>query len=396
MLDALAASYERWDGRGWPGDLKGDQVPLPARIAQFAEYVEVANRVDGVAGATRMARQRRGKQFDPQVVDALVQDAARDPAAGRTTHRAGARCRRGARPRGAPRRRALRPRAGGDRELRRPEVAVLPRARSRGRRPRRGGGRRARPRRRRGAAPAAGRARPRLRPPRRLERDPRQARAARRRRVGAAAARRRTSPNACCSSRKRWRRSRRARSRRSSRASSTAANAYQAMREPRPHREALDAGSRLPPSCAAGRSTRDAVEAVLARGRPSRRAAARRTGRAHAARGRGAAAARARALEQGDRAAAVDLAEDRRQPRRAHLREDRRAVARGRRVLRDAAGAPPGGGVPRHASPPSYAGCSFCMLLIITRSVCCSSSAGLNIRNSLPGSCLTGMWPGGV
>jgi HD-GYP domain-containing protein (c-di-GMP phosphodiesterase class II) len=76
VLDALAASYERWDGRGWPGDLKAEEVPLPARIAQFAEYAEVANRVDGVAGATRMARQRRGKQFDPQVVDALMQDAA--------------------------------------------------------------------------------------------------------------------------------------------------------------------------------------------------------------------------------------------------------------------------------------------------------------------------------
>src|SRR5581483_10648086 len=69
VLDALAASYERWDGRGWPGDLKDDQVPLPSRISQLAEYVEVANRIDGVAGAMRMARQRRGKQFDPQVVD---------------------------------------------------------------------------------------------------------------------------------------------------------------------------------------------------------------------------------------------------------------------------------------------------------------------------------------
>ena len=76
VLDALAGSYERWDGRGWPGDLKGDQVPLPARIAQFAEYAEVANRVDGVAGAMRVARRRRGKQFDPQVVDALARDAA--------------------------------------------------------------------------------------------------------------------------------------------------------------------------------------------------------------------------------------------------------------------------------------------------------------------------------
>jgi HD-GYP domain-containing protein (c-di-GMP phosphodiesterase class II) len=75
VREALAASYERWDGRGWPGDLRGEQVPLPSRISQFAEYVEVANRVDGAAGATRIARQRRGKQFDPDVVDALLRDA---------------------------------------------------------------------------------------------------------------------------------------------------------------------------------------------------------------------------------------------------------------------------------------------------------------------------------
>jgi HD-GYP domain-containing protein (c-di-GMP phosphodiesterase class II) len=74
VREALAASYERWDGRGWPGDLRGEQVPLPSRISQFAEYVEVANRVDGAAGATRIARQRRGKQFDPDVVDALLRD----------------------------------------------------------------------------------------------------------------------------------------------------------------------------------------------------------------------------------------------------------------------------------------------------------------------------------
>jgi HD-GYP domain-containing protein (c-di-GMP phosphodiesterase class II) len=76
VLSALGSSYERWDGRGWPGDLSGDQVPMPSRIAQFAEYMEVANRVSGVDGATRLARRRRGKQFDPQVVDALIHGAA--------------------------------------------------------------------------------------------------------------------------------------------------------------------------------------------------------------------------------------------------------------------------------------------------------------------------------
>jgi HD-GYP domain-containing protein (c-di-GMP phosphodiesterase class II) len=75
VLASLATAYERWDGRGWPGDLKGEQVPLPGRISQFAEFVEVANRVRGIDGATRLARQRRGKQFDPEIADALVADA---------------------------------------------------------------------------------------------------------------------------------------------------------------------------------------------------------------------------------------------------------------------------------------------------------------------------------
>src|SRR3954454_17068873 len=44
---AVAASYERWDGRGWPGELRAEQIPLAARISQFAEYVEVAHRVGG-------------------------------------------------------------------------------------------------------------------------------------------------------------------------------------------------------------------------------------------------------------------------------------------------------------------------------------------------------------
>ena len=75
VLASLQTAYERWDGRGWPGDLKGDQVPLPARISQLAEFAEVANRVRGVDGAVKLARRRRGKQFDPQVADALVAGA---------------------------------------------------------------------------------------------------------------------------------------------------------------------------------------------------------------------------------------------------------------------------------------------------------------------------------
>src|SRR5690348_2314877 len=46
-LAGLSAAYECWDGRGWPGELSGDAVPIAARVAQLAEFVEVAHRVGG-------------------------------------------------------------------------------------------------------------------------------------------------------------------------------------------------------------------------------------------------------------------------------------------------------------------------------------------------------------
>ena len=65
VLDALGSAYEMWDGRGWPGKLSGEEVPLASRVAMLAEYVEVAHRVGGVVAARELARKRAGKQFDP-------------------------------------------------------------------------------------------------------------------------------------------------------------------------------------------------------------------------------------------------------------------------------------------------------------------------------------------
>ena len=45
VQQAVGASYEQWDGRGWPGELRGDAVPVASRLAQLAEYVEVAHRI---------------------------------------------------------------------------------------------------------------------------------------------------------------------------------------------------------------------------------------------------------------------------------------------------------------------------------------------------------------
>ncbi len=71
VRDAIGAAYEQWDGRGWPGVLKADAVPIAARIAQLAEFIEVAHRVRGVEGATALARRRAGRQFDPALAALL-------------------------------------------------------------------------------------------------------------------------------------------------------------------------------------------------------------------------------------------------------------------------------------------------------------------------------------
>ena len=73
-LDALGAAYETWDGRGWPGDLKGDQVPLASRVAQLAEFVEVAWRSGGVEAAKSLARERAATQFDPELAELICTD----------------------------------------------------------------------------------------------------------------------------------------------------------------------------------------------------------------------------------------------------------------------------------------------------------------------------------
>lgn len=68
-LAALDASYEQWDGKGWPGELKGDDVPIAARLAAIGEYTEVAHRLGGVDAARELVRSQRGKQFDPHLAD---------------------------------------------------------------------------------------------------------------------------------------------------------------------------------------------------------------------------------------------------------------------------------------------------------------------------------------
>ena len=65
--EAVGAAYEQWDGKGWPGNLKGTDIPIASRLAQIGEFTEVAHRIGGVGPAVALAGKRAGSQFDPDL-----------------------------------------------------------------------------------------------------------------------------------------------------------------------------------------------------------------------------------------------------------------------------------------------------------------------------------------
>jgi HD-GYP domain-containing protein (c-di-GMP phosphodiesterase class II) len=69
---AVAHSFERWNGNGFPRRVKGDAIPLAARIALLGQEFEVLSRVHGVHEATSVVRRRAGSAYDPSLVDVLA------------------------------------------------------------------------------------------------------------------------------------------------------------------------------------------------------------------------------------------------------------------------------------------------------------------------------------
>jgi HD-GYP domain-containing protein (c-di-GMP phosphodiesterase class II) len=66
---SIEQSFERWDGRGAPHRVKGDDILVPSRLINLADIVEMYHRLGGVDAAVAVARERSGTQFDPAVVD---------------------------------------------------------------------------------------------------------------------------------------------------------------------------------------------------------------------------------------------------------------------------------------------------------------------------------------
>jgi putative nucleotidyltransferase with HDIG domain len=78
--EAVAAGIhsldEHWNGKGKPEGLRGDAIPLYARIALLAQVVDVFHTTGGPAAALAELRTRAGSWFDPALVAAFERAAA--------------------------------------------------------------------------------------------------------------------------------------------------------------------------------------------------------------------------------------------------------------------------------------------------------------------------------
>jgi two-component system, cell cycle response regulator len=80
----VRSSHERWDGGGYPDGLRGDEIPLGARVVAVCDafdamtterpYREVMSEADALAELRRCA----GSQFDPLVVEAFCRVVTRE------------------------------------------------------------------------------------------------------------------------------------------------------------------------------------------------------------------------------------------------------------------------------------------------------------------------------
>jgi putative nucleotidyltransferase with HDIG domain len=81
--DVIRSHHERWDGRGYPDGLAGEDIPLSARVFSVADVLDALTTDRPYRAASSIAEARRiivdevGTHFDPGIVEAFgrVSDA---------------------------------------------------------------------------------------------------------------------------------------------------------------------------------------------------------------------------------------------------------------------------------------------------------------------------------
>ncbi len=65
--------FERWDGKGVPQKLAGEDIALTARFAQVATLAVALDRVAGTEAAVALISERSGGMLDPSIVSTFAQ-----------------------------------------------------------------------------------------------------------------------------------------------------------------------------------------------------------------------------------------------------------------------------------------------------------------------------------
>jgi putative nucleotidyltransferase with HDIG domain len=66
--EAVRSLDEHWDGSGYPDSVKGEQIPLLARICSVAQHLDIFSAGHGAKSAVATLQERSGTWFDPSLV----------------------------------------------------------------------------------------------------------------------------------------------------------------------------------------------------------------------------------------------------------------------------------------------------------------------------------------
>ena len=77
LAEAIYSHHERWDGSGYPKGLKGNEIPVSARVIAVAEYYDALTNTmvtDAISSeeASERLRMQAGSKLDPDIVKAFI------------------------------------------------------------------------------------------------------------------------------------------------------------------------------------------------------------------------------------------------------------------------------------------------------------------------------------
>ena len=73
IREALAFTFERWNGKGFPTHTGGEAIPLAMRVVHVTHDMEAIGRIFSPERAIEIARERSGSTYDPAVADVFIE-----------------------------------------------------------------------------------------------------------------------------------------------------------------------------------------------------------------------------------------------------------------------------------------------------------------------------------